>query len=281
MDDVKTLVRSVKSISSLPTVFIKVGELIEDPESSAVQVGQVIENDPALTSKLLQLANSAFYGFRGRIETVTRAVSIIGFKQLKDLVLAISVRSTFGEFEDNSMLTMKKFWEHCIASGIACRVLSVYQGNRACESAFVAGFLHDLGRLLLLERYPEKCLRIYEIAREEGRAPEEIEREVFGFTHADVGSELVRTWNLPASLAAAIAFHHCPSQANEHAKLASIVHVADVIVHSCEMGTSGNFRVPALDKEAWKATGLKSSALNPAVLKLHEQFEETTAFFLN
>ena len=278
MSDVQELVRGIEQVSSLPVVFMKVNERIEDPESSAADIGEIIDKDPALTSKLLQLANSAFYGFGGRIETVTRAISIIGFKQLKDLVLAISVRTTFGDIEDNPAIDMKSFWEHSMACGIACRVLSVYQGSRASESTFVAGFLHDLGRLILLEQFPEKCLQLYSAAREECRPVTEIENEVFGFTHAEVGAELIKMWNLPPSLAEAVAFHHDPTKANEHVELAAIVHVADVVVHSCDIGGGGNFRVPPLDKHAWKQTGLKNSVLEPAIKKLHEQFDDSVSF---
>ncbi|MFQ5706183.1 MAG: HDOD domain-containing protein [bacterium] len=280
MDDIETLVRSVKKISSLPTIYVKVNELINDPTSCAADLGRVIEKDQALTAKLLRLANSAFYGFPGRIETVTRAVTIIGFKQLKDLVLALSVRSVFNEFGKNSPINMKSFWEHSIACGIASRVLAVYKGEQRPESFFVAGFLHDFGRLVLLENFPEKYVEVYEMARESNRLAFEIEREVFGFTHAEVGGELIRTWNLPASLSEAIRYHHDPSKSRDDSDLTAVVHIANIVVHACEIGFSGDFLVPPLSRVAWDLTGLKSSILATAVAKVYEQFDDSIAFLM-
>ncbi len=280
MDDVTTLVRSVKKISSLPTIFIKVNELIDDPTSCAADLGRIIEKDQALTSKLLRLANSAFYGFPSQIETVTRAITIIGFKQLKDLVLAASVRSAFNQFGKDSPINMKNFWEHSIACGIASRVLAVYKGEKSPESYFVAGFLHDFGRLVILEHFSKKYMEVYNIAKSENRLANEIEKEIFGFTHADIGAELIKAWNLPKSLGEAIAHHHDPSNSQNYQDLTAIVHIANIIVHACKFGFSGNFLVPPLNPEAWELTGLKSSVLGPVIAKIYQQYEDSIAFFI-
>ncbi len=280
MDDLHTLLLKVKRISSLPTIFLRVNELINDPRSSAADLGRVIEKDQALTSRLLRLANSAFYGFPGKIETVSRAVSIIGFKQLQELVLAISVRSIFSGFASSSPINMRSFWQHSIACGIASRNFAILKGIKAPESFFVAGFLHDFGRLILLEHYPQKYAEVYDTATRKQVFIHEVEKELFGFTHADVGGELIRTWRLPAGLAEAIAYHHHPQKAHEYAELTAIVHIANVTVHACQFGFSGDQFVPVLSEEAWRLTGLKASVLEPAVNKTQEQLDELFEFLI-
>lgn len=278
MNDVATLVRSVKNISSLPTIYVKVNELINDPTSCAADLGRVVEKDQALTSKLLRLANSAFYSFPGRIETITRAITIIGFKQLKDLVLAISVREAFNEFGKDSPVNMKNFWQHSIGCGIASRVLAVYRGELIAESFFIAGLLHDFGRLILLEIYPKKFKEVHETAKKENLSVEEVEQTIFGFTHADVGAELVKAWNLSEALSEAIAYHHVPSLSTNYPELTATVHLANIITHVLQLGFSGDLFVPPLDRDAWKITGLKSSMLEPAINKICEQYEDSIEF---
>ncbi|MFQ5652280.1 MAG: HDOD domain-containing protein [bacterium] len=280
MEDLSALVLKVKRISSLPTIFLKVNELIDDPMSCASDLGKVIEKDQALTSRLLRLANSAFYGFPGRIETVARAVSLIGFKQLKELVLAMSVRSIFSGFDKSSPINMQSFWQHSIACAIASRNLAILNGVKMPESYFVAGFLHDFGRLILLEQFPQQFAEVVEVAANKVRLVYEVEQEVFGFTHSDVGAELIRSWQLPAGLTEAVACHHTPAQSKDSSHLTAIVHVANVVVHACQLGFSGDRLVPPLDEQAWQLSGLKISMLEPAVNKTNEQLEELSEFLV-
>lgn len=274
MEDLSVLVHNVKKISSLPTVFLKINEVINDPCSSAADLGKVIEKDQALTTRLLRLANSAFYGLPGKVDTVSRAVALIGFKQLQELVLAMSVRSLFTGFGQNSAINMRSFWAHSIACGIACKTLAILRGMRSPESFFVAGFLHDFGRLIMLEQFPQQCSEIYEAAREQGRLLYEVEQEVFGFTHADVGGELVNCWRMPGVLAEAIKYHHRPEGAREFPLLAAMVHIANILAHAGHFGMSGDHLVPPMSTDAWKSASLKVSMLEPAMNKTHEQFQD-------
>jgi len=281
MNDIKTIVQSVEGLSSLPAIYLKVNETINDPTSSAADLGSIVEKDHGLTSRLLRLANSAFYAFPGRIDTITRAITIIGFKQLQDLVLAISVKQSFREFGKDSPINMQSFWEHSIACGIASRILATYKGDRNAESYFVAGFLHDIGRLVLLECYPKQYLEVYEITSKEWRLTVDVEKEVFGFTHADLGGELIRSWNLPDSLAEAACYHHDPLQANGYAAFTSVIHFANTLVNAWQIGFSGEHLVPPLNPDAWLLTGLKVSVLESVIKETLSQYQESNAFLIS
>jgi HD-like signal output (HDOD) protein len=268
------LVAGVEDVSGLPATFVKVSKMLEDPECRSKDLAAVIEKDPALTVKLLRLANSAFYGFSGKVDTVARAISIIGFKELKSVVLTISVRSVFEGFGKDSPLNMTRFWEHSMACGIGCRVLAGLKGEQNTEGYFIAGFLHDLGRLILLESLPQQYLRVHEMAQTDVRLVHEIEEAVFGFNHAEVGGELVRTWDLPAPLFEAVTHHHDPSKCESFVDLTSIVHISDIVIHAFRLGASGNPLVPPLNRGAWLLSGLTIDMLEPATDEIGKQFED-------
>lgn len=266
------------NIPSLPSIFLKITEAIEDPRTNAAYLGRIVEKDQALTSRLLRLANSALYGFPNRIESVTRAIAMIGFNQLRDLVLALSVRETFGKFSIDSRLTMKSFWEHSIGCGIASRTLAILKGEKNTETYFVAGFLHDLGRLLLLEHYPGKYAEVCRLAEQENMMMYQMEKQKLDFTHADVGGALLKAWNLPNSLVEAVTYHHKPLASVQNRELAAIVHAADIIVHALEIGFSGERLVPPLDSEAWLHIGLNETSLETAVERIFDQYHDATDF---
>ncbi len=280
MNDLNILVRKVEKISSLPTVFVKISELINDPTSTSSDIAHVIEVDQALTSRLLQLANSAFYGMPGKVNTISRAVTIIGFKQLQELVLAISVRDQFAQIGENSPLNMTSFWQHSIGCGVAARVLATFQGTPNPDSFFVAGFLHDLGRLVLLEHYPQKYLEVIEKAKDTDCFLHEVELEVFGFTHADVGGALIKNWQLPDFLFEAVNYHHSPEVLSKVNEYVAFIHIANIITHACQLGFSGNEFVPPLSQQIWEESKLKVSALEPVVNKVIEQYSEMVSFLV-
>jgi len=278
MSDLSTFIRQIDKIPSLPNIYFKITEAVADPRTNAAHLGRIIEKDQALTSRLLRLANSAMYGFPNRIDNVTRAVTMIGFNQLKDLVLALSIKETFKNFSPDSRLTMKNFWEHSIGCGMASRVLAILKGEKNTEAYFVAGFLHDLGRLLLLEHYPGKYSEVCRIAEQENRMTYEVEQQELAFTHADVGGALLNAWNLPSSLVESVGCHHNPTVSVQHRELTATVHVSDIIVHAFEIGFSGERFVPPLNSEAWRQIGLNETILTTAVERIFDQLHNSSAF---
>ncbi|MCG8605935.1 HDOD domain-containing protein [bacterium] len=279
MPSLPELVTSVEDVSGLPATFIKVSKTLDDPECSSKDLAAIIEKDPALTVKLLRLANSAFYGFRGRVDTVARAISIIGFKELKSVVLTISVRSIFEGFGKDGPIDMNRFWEHSMACGITCRVLASLKGKQNTESYFIAGFLHDIGRLILLEYLPQQYLEVQDMAQTDERLVHELEELVFGYNHAEVGGELVRTWGLPAPLFEAVTHHHDPSKCENFIESTSLVHISDIVVHAFRLGASGNPLVPPLNRGAWLLSGLTKDMLEPAAENINKQFEDAGVIF--
>jgi len=243
----RDLARGVIELVSLPEIFIQVNAMVDNPKYSAKDIGTVIEDDPGVSARLLKLVNSPFYGFPSRIDTISRAVTIIGTRELRDIVLATSVIRTFKGLP-NDLVTMDDFWRHSILCGIAARLLAAYKGLNQAEHFFVAGLLHDLGSLIIYKKLPELAREVLLRTRHSNEVLYQVEQELLGFDHADVGLELVRAWKLPSTLIESVGYHHAPENAQDHPLEASVVHVADLIVTALDLGKNGP--VPPLSAEA-------------------------------
>src|SRR5437773_5765052 len=152
---IKTLTSGIqRGMGSYGPIIEEVDAVLSDPQSSLVNVGEVIEKDPDLTARLLKLGNSSFYGFPSRLETVAEAISLIGIQQVQDLIIATSVVDTFAGVRPD-FVNMESFWRHSLACGIGARILGIMKRMPNPERFFVAGLLHDVGRLVLFSQSPE------------------------------------------------------------------------------------------------------------------------------
>ncbi len=274
------VILGMRNIPSIPTVVTKVTEMLDDPWICAADLGRVISSDQALTASLLRLVNSAFYGFPSTIETVSRAVTIIGFRQLRELAFGTSMLRMFKGIGEHSSLSVQNFWKHSVVCGITSRVLAIYKREEIPERFFVAGLLHDIGRMVLLESRPKQYIEVFSMVKQESCLVTEAEMAVFGFTHAEVGRELMLSWNLPSSLAKAVGFHHDTERRDRPSRLEDVVHVSDIITHTSELGSSGEQFIPPLNPYALERLGLKTSILQPAMEKVYEQFDNIADFML-
>ncbi len=251
-------------LASLPEVYMRVHDVINDVKSSASDVAAVIGSDPSLTATLLRLANSPFYGramraarqrFPTKIDTLTRAVALIGFNQLQSLALGISVLPLFQDIPPG-LVDMKSFWMHSIACGVISKMIASRRGLENIESYFVAGLLHDIGRLVMYKSLPGPTGQILFRALATGTPLVEAERERLSWDHAVMGGMLLTKWQYPTTLSA-IAGHHHDLDTEEYLMEASVVHVADFLTNALEFGTSGERFTPPLDPGAWERLGLK------------------------
>lgn len=269
-----TLVAGVGTLLSLPTVCERLAEVVNDPLCSYRDVARIIGEDPGLTARLLHLANSGFYGFPTKIDTITRAVTIIGTHQLRDLALATRVVDLFDVAGDHA-LSLDAFWRHSVACGVAARILATCRREVNVEHYFIAGLLHDVGRLVMVTELPERFHALIAESAAEGELLYKVERRRLGFDHADVGAALLRYWNLPESLAIAVGAHHRPRPADGACHIgASIVHVADIIAHTLESGDGGECFVPPLDARAWDQLRLPVTVLPWILTQVQSQFED-------
>ncbi|NDY41295.1 HDOD domain-containing protein [Dissulfurirhabdus thermomarina] len=266
-------------VSSLPDIYQRISRAVDDPLSTSADIGRIISEDTGLSARLLRIVNSPFYGFPSKIETISRAVTIIGTRQLRDLALATSIVKMF-EGVSSDLVDMEKFWRHSVACGVAARILGTYQRYPNVERLFVASLLHDIGRLILYLQVPQEARRALTAAREEGRLVRDVEEEVLGFDHADVGRALLKFWKLPPSLVEAVTYHHRPRRAMLFPVEAATAHLADFIVNARQLGTSGERFVPPLDADAWRTLGLSVNVLSPVLAQLERQYKDVVAMII-
>jgi putative nucleotidyltransferase with HDIG domain len=271
---IDSLLRGVSAVPSLPLFHARLDEAINHPRSSIADIAKIISEDQGLTARILKMANSPLFGYFSKIDTIGQAVTIIGVQQVRDLALAISVMGLFKGIPED-LITMEMFWKHSIACGLTARILATSQRESNLERFFVAGILHDIGRLVMFITIPELCREMIEISRRDDKLLYDLEREQLGFDHGDVGGTLLRRWKLPARIVEPVEFHHSCLQAGQYPREASILHLADVIAHALEFGSSGDVRVPRLDPQAWERLALSPNLLKSLITQIDTQFSET------
>ena len=266
-------------VASLPVVFVKFNEALKNPYTTNRDLEKILSEDSALAARVLRIANSAMYNFPARIDTVARAITVLGQQQLHDIVLACSVVQMFKDIPQE-MVDMESFWLHSIACGAAARILASFRRQPNTERFFAAGLLHDIGRLICYLQLPRPSAEALALSRERGQVLYRSEREVMGFDHAKVGGLLLKAWRLPEALVSAVAHHHRPQAAGGYALEAGIVHVADIMCHALRYGTSGEVFVPPLQEEAWQHVDLPVDVIPPALDQLAVQTGEAVKFIL-
>jgi len=253
----KRITQSIIGLPTLPTVITQLISLIDNPKTSARNVAQLISTDQALTAKILKLANSAFYGFPREIATVDLAVVVLGFETVKNLGLSVSVLERFaGTDSDTGNFDRQKFWEHSIACGVAARLLATKLRYRVPGEAFAAGILHDIGRLILSQYFPDEFDKVLRLMHDEELYIGDAEERVLGVTHADIGGWLAERWNLPRQLEETICFHHAPGRLGRGNDLPSLIHLADFLCRRENIGDGGGHRLPKLDPAALRTFGI-------------------------
>jgi putative nucleotidyltransferase with HDIG domain len=252
---------------------------LNDSQTSASDIGTVIAEDPALTAGLLKIVNSAFYGFPSRIDTVSRAITIVGTLELTDLVLGASAIQTFYRLP-NHLTDMQVFWEHSLYSGVVARILARYLRAPNTERCFVLGLLHDIGSLVMYRQQPELSRRALELAASDSLPLHIAEDEVFGFHHGEAGAALMQAWNLPESFREIARYHHQPSAAERYRLETATIHLADVIAGIAHSTATGSRQVAALEPGAWELTGLSADIVEPVITAADTQFKEARAALL-
>ncbi len=273
--DILTL---ASDLPSLPEVYFQVDQVLNDPSFSLEELADVIERDPGVSARLLRIANSALYGFPSRIETIQRAVTMIGTSEIRDMVLATAVISTFRDMPVG-MVSMRSFWEHSIACGVAARQIASYRLEANVDRFYLVGLLHDIGRLLMHMALPEQMAELLFRHRQGEGHLIDLEQQSLGVTHAEVGAELLIGWDLPATLADVVRQHHNVVADPECSIETAVVHVADLLVNAMSMGSSGTRLVPELNEYAWDRVGINVNDIPSLGESTAETFGEVVAVF--
>ncbi len=254
------ITRTEIQLPEIPSFISDLNEVIASPVSSAGDIAAVVNRSPSLAALLLKVVNSAFYGFPSRIDSISRAVTLLGSKEISGLALGISVMKIFKNIPFE-IIDMRSFLRHSLCCATISRILGAYRNIHQTEQLFVSGLLHDIGRLIMFKYFPGESLSLLARARVEESPLIAVEKAYLGYRHTEVAGLLLRNWKLPYNLEDCIVNHHSPSSAQDPEK-AAIVHMADIITNGLGIGSSGECYVPPMD-----APLLEKMNFSPAISK--------------
>ena len=253
----KAILAQINSVPSMPSVVMELRKYLSDPDVNFDKLAKVIEYDPGLTVNVLQLANSAYFGWSRTIQTVKDAITRLGTNRVFQMVLCMSVaplvRKPIRGYDTDS----EGLWQHSIATAIAAEQMVLKLGLRNLDEAFTAGLLHDMGKIVLGTFVEVDDHSIKEIMALDNLTFDEAEQMALGIDHAEVASELLTTWNLPENVVAAARWHHRPAKAeDEHRQLVDLIHVADYLCLNLGVGMGSDATHYRADAEAHQRLGM-------------------------
>lgn len=261
--EASTLINNNLTQLSLPDIAIRLNDMVNDPNCSAADIGDLITQDAALSARLLKIVNSPFYGFPSQVDTISMAITIIGTRQLRDLVLATSILGKFNQLPEG-LISIDTFWYHNLTAAAATRIIANKMEVRNSERFFMAGLLHDVGKLVMYLTEPEKSRKILQAARKQTQNFAQMEAQVFGFDHATLGGELLRYWRLPESLIEPVIYHHRPMESEQFSIEASAVCLANAIANNIEPAFSEDDDLP-LEPIIWETLGINEADMDELV----------------
>jgi HD-like signal output (HDOD) protein len=259
------LVKSTTGLISLPEIYLKIRELMNDQASVLDDFSVVINSDANLAARILKIVNSSFYGFSGQISSISRALNFIGITQLHDLVLSISAIKSLTL--SSKVIDMQKFWQRSIYCGIFAKCLAEKLKLRDCESFFVIGLLHEIGRLALALNYPDEFHQAHQQSIQNNQLLYKIESDSFGFHYGQVGQALLKEWKLPANFQEITGHHPDLLSAQQFIIETAIIHLAHLSAHAEETDQDLEQMTQLVDPSAWEI-------LNTSAEKIQETIKE-------
>ena len=248
---VEAAIREISHIATLPEVTLKIVELVEDPSSTAQDLHNVIANDPALSSRILKVVNSSFYGLPGQIGSINRAIVMLGLNAVKNIAIAASLAKLFRGGDLSHGFSARAVWEHAVACGAVTKLVADTAKVGMADEAFLAGLMHNIGLMVEMQFDRNKLIEVVQSlgVSADGvpsRDMREVERALFGADHQDFGKGLCERWKFPNNFSLVTGYHHNPLEAPADARrLPAMVYIANRLVGSIE----GQFRLdlPGLD----------------------------------
>lgn len=276
--EIRHLIGQIQQLPTIPSVALKILALAKEKYASSDQISRVIEKDQALTSRLLKVANSPFYGRSFKVKTIKDAIVVIGFDTLRSITLSISIIDVFQKNKSKKRLMDEQFWLHCLACAVCAERLSKRIGVPFVEEAFLAGLIHDVGKVVLDQYCHEDYEKVLEETDRNYRNISEVENEIIGFDHTTVGRWLLEAWRLPPLLSEGVWLHHHPInkgwKQHESYQLGAVLNVADTIAHIYRIGSGGDRKPRDLPDETLELLGLAKEDINQITSDLHKTVNE-------
>ncbi len=275
----ESVLENLGDMPTLPSVVARLTRIISDPETTAADVNAVLSSDPGLVTKILKLVNSSYYGFSRRIATISNAVVILGYNQVRNLALSAFIYDAFAAKGD-AAFDLTGFWKHSIGAAFMSSQLARRLDVKMEEDAFICGLLHDLGKLIMARNARDHLRAVVTLAGKKDTLFFTAEKEILGYDHAQLGGVVMEEWNLPEVLVSVVRCHHDPLSAPDNAvTLACIVNAADIVARSMLMGNPGDASVPELTEAVWNRINMDWNALEGIMKHVAEEYSRSDTFF--
>lgn len=277
MFPVDKIISQIDKLPSLPTSVGKVIEVANNPKASPVELSNVIKIDPVLTAKVLKLVNSAYFSLPDQITNLNRAIILLGINTIKNLAISTAVVGQFSKTK-HKRFDIDKYWKHCMAVAVLSKKFAqqLKVDKRFLEEYFIAGLLHDIGEVVIIELFPDKLDQMMNKV-DAGAGLEEVEREFLGSTHSEIGAALGRHWKISENLIAVIEEHHDPNIAGDFAQMVLTVHMANIYCNQNNLGMPG-CHTAAAAPEIIAKLGLDPGMIAEATSNLDEELNKATSF---
>lgn len=265
---IDSLVKSTGKLLAIPRVVGQVLRLLDDVDSSQAAIAKCLAQDPALVAMLLRLANSAAFSPSRTVDSVDRALALLGRDQVRRLVIAGAVTSATDKLPAQQLLPLEFFWRHSAYCAVIARLLAEESARQLQGVVFLGGLLHDLGQLVLFSQVPEESQRAFlnSLGAPQSISPQSAEHDQLGFDHAELGGALAEHWGLPHLLCDILHYHHAPAAAGEDSRAAvALVHIANTGAHLAELDSRDWGDAPPIDPSVWPLLGLSSDVVFPAI----------------
>lgn len=278
MASAQELVQSCSNIFTLPEIYFRVRDVVDDPHSTMDDLANALKIDPAISARVLKIVNSPLYGFPKQVDTVTRAVNLLGMQAVRDLVTATTIGRRFSGMT-TEIMDLSAFWRKSVLCALMAAKIAKACGIRDSERFFIEGLLRDIGHLVLYQTIPQRAQAALIEAGYLGTSLAEVEQASIGCDYTEVGAELIRSWGMPAQIEQAIRHQLNPHAAGEHILNASIVHLAGVVANESELPPSHAAQEPSFDPHAMQLTGFNIDERPALLLEAQEQLQQTLALF--
>ena len=275
---IEAAIRKIDQVSTLPHIAMKVMEVANDPNSGAMDLKEVMEYDPALSTRVLRYVNSSKYGIRNSITSLAQAIAYLGVKQIRNMAITTSVSELFRDERQIGPYSRKQLWHHLVSVGVCARLLAMRRGVSNFEDCFLAGLLHDIG-IVLEDQHLHQPFTDVIHSMEEKKTLCQWEREKLSFTHTELAYQVVRRWKFPESIAAAIRYHHQSDKYEGPSQ--SLVYCVEVANTLCTLKgiSSVGKKLVQFNKKAFEELSLERNDIEVLVADFEEELQEYSTWF--
>jgi putative nucleotidyltransferase with HDIG domain len=266
-------------LPTLPDIAHKVVSLVQDEKTSVKDLSKLISYDQAISFRLLKVANSAYYGFLSEVSNIHHAITVLGFDEVKRLSVGIAVFNFLKGTNNVTSSMLDEFWKHSVGCSLAAQIICKKMGKLNLGMVSTASLLHDIGKLILSNFFPEEYRIVLERVERDEVSIVDVEKDTLGFSHADVGGWLSRKLNFPPSLNLPITYHHQVEEVDqEYILQVSIVHLANILCKKAKIGNSWDKGTPCIQKTAKEALHIDEEGIDSIIKELQSEEEKVQAF---